>query len=172
MGAPLKPNRESQVQQAAAKAADINHMVQQHMRGAGRFGRPLGDPAATRQPMYLDMPSASFHEQLTNVTRVQQEFMALPSRIRSKFLNNPYQMLMFIENPRNRPEAIKMGLVLPTEEEYQELRAKGVKSGMVDATQTSIVEGDGKEPKSAPKPDDEAQPNYQPQKQAGKSQTS
>lgn len=160
---PIQPNRESQVQQSAAKSADINHMVQQHLHGPGRLGKPIGDPNATRQPRFMEVPSASFHEMLIQVTDIQNEFRGLPAKIRNRFQNDPFQMLRFVENPRNRKEAIKMGLIIPTEEEYQEMKRGGVQSKMVNAEQLDLSKMTAEtvqELREALKADPESQPDY------------
>ena len=44
------------------------------------------------------------------VTRAQQMFEELPSKIRNKFKNDPSAFLDFVADPLNRPEMDEMGL--------------------------------------------------------------
>lgn len=53
----------------------------------------------------------SYHESLNRVIEAQEQFMALPSNIRSRFNNDPGQLLDFLDDGRNRDEAIKLGLL-------------------------------------------------------------
>lgn len=117
------PSGDSKVEQHHAPQAETSAIVNRH-----KPGQFIGDPRATRQPMFMDVPSESYHESLNRVTRVKQTFEALPARIRGTFNNNPYELLMFIENPVNRPKALKMGLVVPTEEEAVALGIEAAKA--------------------------------------------
>lgn len=50
---------------------------------------------------------------LEQVRIAQQRFMLLPARVRSMFSNNPAELLEFVEDPANREEAVKLGLLAP-----------------------------------------------------------
>lgn len=100
-------------QQQFRDDANINTMLGRHMKGPGRMGLPIGNPNATRQPRFEYQPSETFHEMLNMVTDAQNAFRALPARTRGRFSNDPYQLLRFLENPENRAEAEKLGLVDP-----------------------------------------------------------
>jgi phage internal scaffolding protein len=41
----------------------------------------------------------------------ETEFAALPAQIRIKFANDPSNLVQFLDNPENRAEAEKLGLV-------------------------------------------------------------
>jgi phage internal scaffolding protein len=48
---------------------------------------------------------------MNRVIAVQDEFEALPAQIRARFDNDPAQLIEFLENSDNRPEAEELGLV-------------------------------------------------------------
>lgn len=153
--------RPSQVQQSAAKAADIKNIVSMHMKGPGRHGQPIGDPNATRQPRYMHVPSASYHEMLNQVTDIQSDFMTLPSSIRRKFNHNPYQLLRFLEVPENRSKALDMGLLVPTDEEYEKMlaeQARKRREEREDGSQLDLEDEAHKAGEEARKADPEANP--------------
>lgn len=166
---PSTPERKSQVQQNKAADQDINRIVARHITGPGRFGMPIGDPNATRQPRFMDVPSSSYHDMLNQVADIQNNFRALPSRTRSMFNNDPYQLLRWVENPHNREEALKRGFVLPeTEEEYRMLQHAGIHSSrqrvpdplQMDLENEAQMAGEG--PSQASRPDPEANPRPTP----------
>lgn len=66
------------------------------------------------QGSYGDFTSvADYQLSLNQVLDAQNAFEALPSAIRARFQNNPGAMLAFLEDPKNRDEAVKLGLVEP-----------------------------------------------------------
>lgn len=52
-----------------------------------------------------------YHTAMNRVIAVQDEFEALPAQIRARFNNDPAQLIEFLENSDNRPEAEELGLV-------------------------------------------------------------
>lgn len=147
-------NGESKTEQHHAPAADINAIVNRH-----KPGQFIGDPRATRQPMFIDCPSESYHESLNRITQVKLAFSSLPARIRGMFSNDPFHLLAFIEKPENRPRALRLGLVVPTDEEAHELAslaAKARRTEQVDLIREAMKET----PQAAPRADNEAQPPY------------
>lgn len=107
----------SLTQQSKGPDSDINNIVRKHMRTA-LPGTPIGNPSATRKPRFMDISSVDYQMMLNRVTDTQQKFASLPSRLRSRFRNDPHQLLRFVDNPENRAEALRLGLVIPTEEEF------------------------------------------------------
>lgn len=165
----IQPQRPSKVQQSAAADADINNKVAKHMRGAGRFGAPLGDPNATRQPRFEAVSSQSYHDMLNQVADIQNHFRALPARVKSRFGNDPYQLMRWVQAPENRMEALKMGLLVPTDEEVMVLREHRTKEAMKARGhgQQLDLEQEAHKAGEAFKADPEANPSY-PQKGGAK----
>lgn len=105
----------SLTQQHYAKDVDVNTIVNRHMRGG--FGRSLaniGNPGVPRQPIFGDFTSIDYQEMLNKVTDIDNIFRRLPAKVRSRFRNDPTQVIRFCEDPANMKEAVKLGLmVLP-----------------------------------------------------------
>lgn len=65
-----------------------------------------------RNPTYGDFTGAgSYQECLNRVIAAQDDFFELPSALRSRFGNDPAQLLDFISDPDNFDEALKLGLL-------------------------------------------------------------
>lgn len=151
--APVQPGNNKVVQQHFAQDADINRMVAQHMRGAGRFGAPLGNPNATRQPRFLDLSdSRSYHDMLNTVTRIETMFGRLPARLRSRFKGSPELLMLFLEDPANTKEAVKLGLI----DDPEVIQAVLIAEAAADKEAKEAAEE-----KPALKADPEAQPTHQ-----------
>lgn len=58
-----------------------------------------------------DMTGNDYKEMLDKVIQAKENFNELPNHIRKRFMNNPEELLRFMEDPNNREEAIKLGLV-------------------------------------------------------------
>jgi len=99
--------------QADRQHTDINLMSEKYLKT--RLG---GNPNG-RKPMFIDVPSLSYHEMLNKVVKIQSDFDSLPARLRGRFHNNPTTMLAFIEQPENRRECVKLGLIDDPELKYQ-----------------------------------------------------
>ena len=52
-----------------------------------------------------------YHTALNRVIAAQDEFEALPAQIRARFNNDPAELIEFLEDDKNRPEAETLGLV-------------------------------------------------------------
>lgn len=141
-------NPDFAVQQNFASEADINTVINRHMKGPGRMGMPIGNPNATRQGRFVDLSSESFHDMLNRVTDAQTAFMNLPARIRGRFSNNPYQLLRFLEKPENREEAVRLGLIEPSDEPQPEKGSQGP------------LDPENEDPEDGQKPDPEANPRH------------
>jgi phage internal scaffolding protein len=69
-------------------------------------------PEQPLSPRYGDFTGISdYHTALNRVFAAQDEFEALPAQIRARFNNDPAQLIEFLENSDNRPEAEELGLV-------------------------------------------------------------
>ena len=73
-------------------------------------------PESPLSPRYGDFTGiGDYHTALNRVIAAEDEFMALPAQIRSRFDNDPARLIDFLENQENKDEAIKLGLVNPVE---------------------------------------------------------
>lgn len=158
-----KPDPNFKVQQAPAAQADINHIAKTHMSGPGRMGLPIGNPAATRQPRFVDLPSQSYHDMCNVVVDAQNAFRSLPARVKARFGNDTYQLLRFLEDPANREEAIKLKLVESQEADF--VAPMPDLSKMTKETVEELRKALNEEQSS--KADEEAQPSYKSPKKGG-----
>lgn len=69
-------------------------------------------PEAPLSPRYGDFSGISdYHTALNRVIAAQEEFDALPAQIRARFDNDPANLIEFLNDEANRPEAEELGLV-------------------------------------------------------------
>lgn len=99
---------EKLTQQSAKEECDINVIVERAKRGAD-----VGKMMNGRQPMYGDFTQipTDLRECMVTVTKARDAFMTLDAGIRFRFQNDPALMIDFLNDPNNREEAIKLGLV-------------------------------------------------------------
>lgn len=100
------PDEVSRTRQEHYKEADINRLVARYAKTG-----ILGNPLDYRQGQYGDFSSGEdFAEKMRKVSDAQRVFSELPSAIRTRFANDPKQMIDFLVDPANDAEAIKLGL--------------------------------------------------------------
>jgi phage internal scaffolding protein len=69
-------------------------------------------PEQTLSPRYGDFSGiGDYHTALNRVIAAQEEFEALPAQIRAKFDNDPANLIEFLDDENNRPQAEALGLV-------------------------------------------------------------
>jgi phage internal scaffolding protein len=95
----------SLAQQHHKDECDINNILRQ-------FNITGLLPESPLSPRYGDFTGiGDYHTALNRVIAAQDEFEALPAQIRARFDNDPAQLIEFLQNSDNRPEAEKLGLV-------------------------------------------------------------
>jgi phage internal scaffolding protein len=95
----------SLAQQHFKEECDINTILQ-------KFNITGLLPEQTLSPRYGDFTGiGDYHTAMNRVIAVQEEFEALPAQIRARFENDQQQLIEFLDNSENRPEAEKLGLV-------------------------------------------------------------
>lgn len=97
----------SKTKQAFRDECDVNVI-------AKRFNL-LGElPQGVRAPTYADFEEVvSFHDAMTAIRQAQESFMMMPPDVRARFHNDPGEFVEFCSEDANRPEAVKLGLLLP-----------------------------------------------------------
>lgn len=91
--------------QSMTEDSDINVIM-------ARFGVTGRMPDNPRVPMYGDFTGITdYQSALDAVSNAADAFMALPARIRSRFNNNPQELLEFVANDANIEEARSLGLL-------------------------------------------------------------
>lgn len=93
--------------QSFAEMVDINNIMKRY-RTTGMI-----DHLSGRQPFYGDVSQFKDYQSSLEVVRKADElFNNMSSDIRSKFKNDPMEMIAFLDDPKNLDEAIKLGMVV------------------------------------------------------------
>lgn len=91
--------------QSQFEDSDINTIVK-------RFGLTGQLPENVRMPSSGDFTGVGdYHTCANMVLAADEAFMEFPAPIRARFGHDPANLIDFMENPSNRDEAIKLGLV-------------------------------------------------------------
>jgi len=97
---------ESKVEQHHKNDVDINSIVKRFTQ------RGYTPPIASGTPMYGDFSDGfDYQESVNRILSANAQFDALPSEIRTKFDNDPANLLDFVDNPDNAVEAFELGLI-------------------------------------------------------------
>lgn len=82
-------------------------LLMKKYRGTGVF--PQKDP---RKAIQGDFSSGiDFAESLRRTQAAEESFLELPAKIRSRFKNNPGELIDFVMNTDNREEAVELGIL-------------------------------------------------------------
>lgn len=105
----LKCKDPSLTSQSFKDECDINVIIDRYVRS----GEPLPLPDIRD---YGDFTGAlDYHSSVNQILAAQASFMALPAKVRSRFNNDPGQLLEFISDADNIEEARKLGILAPEE---------------------------------------------------------
>lgn len=93
-------------QQSGKDECDINVIIERAKRGAIVEPRP-------EAPMYGDftMIPTDLRDCLNTVRQADELFMSMDAVVRRRFENDPVKLLDFLNDPKNREEAVSLGLV-------------------------------------------------------------
>ena len=95
----------SLTQQHFKDETDINNILRQ-------FNITGLLPEAPLSPRYGDFTGiVDYHSALNQVIAAEDEFMTLPANLRARFANDPANLIDFLNDENNRPEAVKLGLL-------------------------------------------------------------
>lgn len=95
-------------QQQFKEQCDINNIIKQYAQ-TGEL------PLSKKVGQFLDVSNVQdYQTALNTVYEAQHAFDALPSNIRSRFENDPNQLIAFIEDDANHEEALQLGLLSNT----------------------------------------------------------
>lgn len=98
----------SLTQQQFREECDINNIIKIHSQ-TGVL------PVSTKVGAFLDVSNVKdYQTSLHTVFEAQRAFDDLPSKIRSRFKNDPNQLLAFVEDEANHEEALQLGLLSNT----------------------------------------------------------
>lgn len=103
----------SMTKQSFVAECDINNILKQYKL----TGMVSHINAKAQSGAYLDLPDETdFQSALETVIRAEESFATLPSKLRTRFNNDPAEFLEFMADPRNQDEAIELGLATRRED--------------------------------------------------------
>jgi len=94
----------SMTKQSESDACDINQIMAKFQVTG------LIDHGNRYEGSYEDATSITYHEAMNLVIAAQEMFDDLPSATRARFSNDPAAFLDFVQDEKNKPEMIKLGL--------------------------------------------------------------
>lgn len=87
---------------------DVNRIMARYLETGILDGR---DPASARFVDCTALQALDYQGAMNFVISAQQAFSQLPASVRTRFRNDPSEMLQFVDDPSNRDEAIRLGLL-------------------------------------------------------------
>lgn len=111
----LCPEDEGVTQQSFKDECDINTIVR-------RFGLTGELPQDYQMPQSGDFTGISDYHSAVNAVRAAEEaFMLVPAEIRARFANDPGKFMAFFDDPANRDEGLRLGLLQPPVERTRDV---------------------------------------------------
>lgn len=94
--------------QSGQRESDINYIMAKYEKTG------LITHMAKNQGKFMDVSNVpDYQTMLAQIQEAESAFMTLPATTRLKFQNDPGQLISFLQDEKNRDEAIKLGLVNP-----------------------------------------------------------
>lgn len=105
----------SMTQQQYRDECDINHLMDRYMK-TGEL------PVHRKTGYFIDVSETpeSYHAAMDLVLQADDAFNLLPAQTRARFQNDPAQLLGFLNDPKNKDEAQKLGLIPSKDPSHQE----------------------------------------------------
>ncbi len=98
----------TRAQQHHKDECDINVILE-------RFGKTGQLPVNAISGNYGDFSGVhDYHTAMNAIIASESEFAALSGQLRARFDNEPAKLIEFLDNPNNKAEAEKLGLINPT----------------------------------------------------------
>jgi len=103
-------NNPSLTVQSEKDGCDINYILN-NLQKTGNLPSHARDPSSAK---FIDVSNITDYQQSLNIVlEAERAFNNLPSEIRTRFNNNPAELIAFTENPQNQDEAVRLGLANP-----------------------------------------------------------
>jgi len=119
----------TRTQQHFKDETDINNILRQ-------FNITGQLPTKAMSPRYGDFSGiGDYHSALNQVIAAEGEFMTLPAQLRARFDNDPQELIEFLNNPENKEEATKLGLLKTFEASAPVMEITSEKAGDEPAAQ-------------------------------------
>ena len=122
---------ETMTQQHFQDEVDINNIIKRYS-STGFLVDPLTSPSG--QPMFGDFSDViDFHTAQNYIANAFQSFELLPAEIRTRFNNDPGELISFLDNPDNIEEGTRLGLFSQNTDVSTRLVTDSVSTGDVTA---------------------------------------
>lgn len=106
-GKPVVKCGPTRTKQEFRNETDINKVMARYFK-TGFF-----DHVSRTAPVFADVSKVGDYASVVRrVKAAEDAFMALPAEVRLRFNNDPAQLVSFLQDPRNREEAVGLGLVV------------------------------------------------------------
>lgn len=103
---------ESRTKQSFRDQVNINTILEK-FRKTGMVSHLNG-----KRPFYGDVSDIkSYQEALGVVSKANELFSSMSSKIRERFMNDPVNMVNFLSDPKNIDEAVELGMVIKKQNE-------------------------------------------------------
>lgn len=122
-------------QQHHVNECDVNQIIKKYDRTG------LIIHVSKMEGRYGDVSGIEFKNAMDLVSGSFTMFEALPSDIRKRFKNDPMNFYEFMDNPDNREEAIKLGLISPLSKESEDGLGEYVQDAVKKADDYLDAEG-------------------------------
>lgn len=97
----------SRTQQQFKEECDVNNILRNYVN-TGVLNHVSSVPPEFGD--FSEVPS-DYGEALALIEKSNEEFMKFPSEVRERFDNKPVNLINFLQDEKNRDEAIKLGLI-------------------------------------------------------------
>lgn len=101
--------RKDRTKQSFKDECDINNIMRRYA-ATGQV-----DHVSARTPLYGEIPALDFQAAMALVVEAREQFALLSSEVRDRFSNDPARLLGFLEDPANRAEGERLGLLKAAE---------------------------------------------------------
>lgn len=95
----------TRTQQHFKDECDINNLMERYVK-TGTMPQIVAD---FQYGDYTEVPD--YRQSIEFIMHAQDQFDQLPAKIRKEFNNNPAELLDFLNDPANKDEAIRLGLI-------------------------------------------------------------
>lgn len=97
---------EVMTKQSSKKECDIHEILKQYQKTG------IITHIQSRQAEFQDLPAAMDYQEAIEVVRAAQEgFAELPSKVRERFANDPFNLLAALNDPKMRDELVELGIL-------------------------------------------------------------
>ena len=92
-------------EQSHKKECDVNQIIKKYDKTG------LIQHVSRFEAKYGDTRGVDFKAAMDLIAGAESSFETLPAKVRKRFKNSPKEMLDFMDDPKNREEAVKLGLI-------------------------------------------------------------